>query len=177
MSKMKKSRGFTLIELVISLSILGIAIFGIYGAFSNVSVLTTTVHSRLVAAYLAQEGLEIVRNIRDNNWIWGYGWDQGLINCESGCQIDYKTGTSSGGSVMGWGGGNFLMIDDNGFYSYNSCVGCEETKFKRKITIISKKDIEEGEYDNILDVTVDVYWQEKREEFSYQAKEYFYDWF
>jgi prepilin-type N-terminal cleavage/methylation domain-containing protein len=65
----KNNHGFTLIELIISVFILSIAIVGIFGAFSIMIILTSDAADRLTATYLAQEGIEIVRNIRDTNWL------------------------------------------------------------------------------------------------------------
>ena len=53
-----------------------------------VSVLTLAVfnlrvqvcsHDMLIATNLAKEGIEVVRSIRDTNWMNGDDWDQGLI--------------------------------------------------------------------------------------------------
>jgi len=65
----KSSGGFTIIELIISIFIMSVAIVGIYGAFSVINILTSDSADRLTGTYLAQEGMEIVRNIRDINWL------------------------------------------------------------------------------------------------------------
>ena len=67
--KMNSSKGFTIIELIISIFILSVALVGIFSAFSIVTILTSDSADRLTGTYLAQEGMEIVRNIRDTNWI------------------------------------------------------------------------------------------------------------
>ena len=66
---MKLSKGFTLIELVISIFVMSVGLVGVFGAFSVISILTSDSANRLAGSYLAQEGVEIVRNIRDNNWL------------------------------------------------------------------------------------------------------------
>ena len=63
------NKGFTLIELVISIFLLCFVIIGVYNAFSIIVILTSDTSDRLTATYLAQEGIEIVRNIRDTNWL------------------------------------------------------------------------------------------------------------
>ena len=93
-----KNKGFTLIELIIAILILAVATIGVYNSFSTVVIFTDGVSSRLTAAYLAQEGIEIVRNMRDNNWLDVYqGWKKGLsdtnTDCSNGCEADYRTGT------------------------------------------------------------------------------------
>ncbi len=86
--------GFTLIELLISITVF---LIGIMAAFSlSLYNLNTSKDNanRVIAADLAREGIEIVRNIRDSNWlaleadvdsdpstpltIELYAWDHGL---------------------------------------------------------------------------------------------------
>src|ERR1035437_4630247 len=103
LSERSESKGFTIIELVISISILSVAVVGIFNALSVLIILTSDSADRLTGTYLAQEGMEIVRNIRDTNWLdmnkatlagnvgTVYSWDNGLAsngfpdhpNCES----------------------------------------------------------------------------------------------
>ena len=89
------SKGFTLIELIIAIFILSVAIIGVFSAFSLVAELTSAASSRLKASFLAQEGLEIIRNMRDSNWLQGNGWTDGILiePCgTTGCEADYRTG-------------------------------------------------------------------------------------
>ena len=176
-----KNKGFTLIELVIAIFILTVAIIGIYNSFSSTVILTAGSSSRLTAAYIGQEGIEIVRNIRDNNWVQGKEWDAGLLDCENGCEADYKTGTSSEVTpLVSFGStGNYLNINDSGFYSYDSVGSFSTTKFKRKITIT--KDITKP---NVLKISVLVTWKEKEQEgcdsgagFCITVEEYLYNWY
>lgn len=178
------NKGFTLIELVIAIFILVFAIIGVYNAFSTVVVLTTGASSRFTAAYLAQEGIEIVRNMRDNNWLKMEEapetiWTDGLLECEDGCEADYKTGTLPALILVPWtSGGNYLKINNNnGFYSYDSTGEYTETKFKRKIIITQNPATP-----NVFQVTVLVTWKEKEEEgcvygYCIEAEEYLYNWY
>lgn len=172
------NKGFTLIELVIAIFILTVAIIGVYNSFSTVVILTAGASSRFTAAYLAQEGIEIVRNMRDNNWLKGeIDWRNGLLGCETGCEADYKTGTSRdirfGLTAFS---DNYLKIENddattkNGFYSYDSTDPFSTTKFKRKITITPVSA-------DVLQVSVLVTWEEKDENFDIEAEEYLYDWY
>lgn len=170
-----QNNGFTLIELVIAIFILVVAVIGVYNSFSTVVTLTAGASSRLTAFYLAQEGIEIVRNMRDNNWHQGAenGWDYGL-DCEYGCEADYRTGTSmdpGSGLTAFSGNGNYLNINNNnGFYSYDIIGDYSSTKFKRKITIVSQNE-------NVLKVYVLVTWEVKDETFSAEVEEYLYNWY
>jgi len=62
-------KGFTIVEIIIAIFITSIVLMGIFSIFYVVTVLASDSSDRLTATYLAQEGMEIVRNIRDKNWL------------------------------------------------------------------------------------------------------------
>lgn len=158
-----KEGGFTIIELIIAIFIISIGVVGAFGAFSMVTILTSDATDRLVATYLGQEGMEVIRNVRDNNWLGMDAgttptWDHNLDNCWSGggCQVDYKT---SGSSPVDLYIGDFINIDSKGFYSNDSG---DPTKFKRKITISCLPDSDCANTSNyIMKVEVQVSWTKK----------------
>lgn len=181
----QKKKGFTLIELVIAIFILSMGIVGIFNAFYMVNILTADSTDRLVAIYLAQEGMEITRNIRDTNWLKMdqycasndctngniYSWMDGFYNCDMGCEADYTTGTnnqlSAESELRVWlGNGRYLKLDTtalgNNFYSYVGGVSSIDSKFKRKIIINEEVDVD-GRMDNIhiLKVRTEVSWDSK----------------
>ncbi len=65
-----KQKGFNVIELMIAIFILGVVIVGFYEiAVLSLKILQENEHE-IEAAYLAEEGVEAVRSIRDTvNWI------------------------------------------------------------------------------------------------------------
>jgi len=121
-----QSKAFTLIETLVAVTILSIGIMASYAAITKVVSLTYLNSFRFTASRLAQEGMELVSNTRDTNWLNGNDWDDGLINCISGCEIDYND--SSFFPYMG----EYLKIDSNGFYNYEDG---DDSRFKRKIII------------------------------------------
>jgi len=153
-------KGFTIIEMVISIFILSVAVIVIFGSFSLMVILSSDAEDRLTATYLAQEGIEIIRNIRDTNWLasvsnpGSVAWDDGLSYCVSsiGCEVDYKTTGFESNPVYPWQE-RFLKINpDNHFFEYESG---EETKFKRKITIDATLS------PHILKTKVEVFWNKR----------------
>lgn len=71
--------GFTILEMLLALSVLSV---GIMTAFTlSLSNLQTTKdnYNRILAINLAREGLEIVRNLRDTNWL---KMDKNLADCD-----------------------------------------------------------------------------------------------
>lgn len=162
---MKQKSGFTIIELIIAIFILSIAVIGIFSAFSLMVILASDGADRLTASYLAQEGDEIVRNIRDTNWLamdaetilnpahyTTITWLDGLgadSNCAAtGCKADYADMT-----LLPWENNinDFLSINSAGFYNYGDGA---LTKFKRKLKITPITDY-------VVKVTVEVSWTQK----------------
>lgn len=66
-----KKEGFTLPEVLVSVSVLVVVIFAITNLVVSI-IRTNSENIHTLTAYgLAQEGLEAVRNIRDSNWLLG----------------------------------------------------------------------------------------------------------
>ena len=181
--------GFTIIEIVIAISLLSFALVGIFSAYSVVVISTADTANQLTANYLGQEGMEIVRNIRDENWMHmdycsftnltdpsctpAPMWLDGLtssgtpaVNCLTGCEVDYTTGTSASPNwSMKIYAGLPLKIDSSGLYNYTNGTA---TKFKRKITITPVTDVTlpanivgVNPSDHIVMVKVQVSWDKK----------------
>jgi prepilin-type N-terminal cleavage/methylation domain-containing protein len=169
-----KKKGFTIIELIISIFVLSIAVVGIYNALTVITILTTDSADRLTGTYLAQEGMEIVRNIRDTNWLnmdaastihTTYSWDNGLAEnalpssrgCTSliPCKADYRSESLENGA-------GYLQISSSGFYVYDSNPSLDTTKFKRRIIVVPTTDVDNisSPY-HILKVKVQVSWDKK----------------
>jgi prepilin-type N-terminal cleavage/methylation domain-containing protein len=173
MKNLKFKKGFTIIELVISIFVLSIGVVGIFSAFSIMVISTSSASDQLIATYLAQEGMEIARNLRDNNWMKEDNWTDGLDNCEKisgGCEADYKSVV-----LVAWAG-NYLNKNTNGFYFYDP-TNSLKTKFQRKIIIDPAFD------SNAIKVTVQVFWDQKATivnpagKGSITAEDYLYDWY
>lgn len=165
-------QGFTMIELIIGLAILSFGIIAVYSVFFPAITQTYNVSSRLTAVYLAQEGLEIVRNIRDNNFIAGNNWAQGLLSCNLGCQASYKAGTAQqqqADQLAAFNPSQYLTLDADGFYSYSE-TGIS-TKFQRNITITQELGTD------ILRVVSNVSWNFNGQPYNYQTDEYIYNWY
>jgi len=75
----KNNKGQGLLEVVIALSIIVTGLVGALSlAISNLSNSSDSVQ-RVIAGNLAREGVEVVRNIRDSNWLAGEVWDTSLF--------------------------------------------------------------------------------------------------
>jgi len=122
---------------------------------------TKASRSKIIAIGLSQEGLEIVRNIRDNNWLAGrrtaLNWRQDM---DPG---DYRAQYDSSGLL------NFSITPlrlNNGFYQYD---GGDNTLFYRKITI-------EHIGNNQIRVVSEVTWSERGRNQIISAETRLYNW-
>ncbi|MBZ9578331.1 prepilin-type N-terminal cleavage/methylation domain-containing protein [Patescibacteria group bacterium] len=170
------NKSFTLLEAIIAIFIITVGVVGVLGLVSQTIGSVIVSSQKLIAAYLAQEGIEIVRNIRDTNWLEGApSWDEGLG--EDDWEGDYTMTQNLNFCLFacGYDDLSFLKIDANGFYSYSAG---NDTKFKRKITIADKEDLSDppdGVYDKMT-VTVEVFWREKGKTYNVSAQENLYNW-
>ena len=157
--KMTKT-GFTMMELIVAIFVITTGIVGVLSLVTQTIYSATYSSNKLIAAYLAQEGIEIVRNIRDTNWLQGLSWNNGLG--VSVYEADYKA------SSLSFFGGNPLNLETlTGYYGYGAG---DATKFTRKITISN------GPIGDSLNVKVEVSWQEKGNTHSLEAQENLYNW-
>ncbi|MEX0877639.1 MAG: prepilin-type N-terminal cleavage/methylation domain-containing protein [Candidatus Spechtbacterales bacterium] len=129
--KKNKNEGFTLLEAIIAIAVLLVAVTSASGlVISSLQGLHMT-RNRVTAAYLAQEGIEVVRNIRDTNWINGNPYNAGLGESINAYCIEYNgTGLIS----PPCGDGYKLYLNPSGFYVHNS-AGADTTPFERRIFI------------------------------------------
>ena len=171
------SKGFTLLEVIAAIFILTVGAGSSFILISQTLSAVSLVRENLIASYLVQEGIEIVRNIRDTNWLQLSPWDDGLICSLPPChfQADYTTRTFTGTdfekcSDPGYNCHSYDGVPlkiDGAIYNYTSGT---ETKFKREITI------EKVDSDNIK-VEVNVEWLEKGRPHNLKALEYLTRWY
>jgi len=98
LSSIKDKQGFTLVEVLIAIGVFTVGIMGAFTlALANINTIAEN-FNRVLAANMAREGVEIVRNMRDSNWLkqdaneycgsyicsWDYGLDAGFY------YIDYS---------------------------------------------------------------------------------------
>lgn len=158
-------RGFTLLEVLIAMFFVTVGITGAFTLIQRTVVLSSGSLQKLQASYLAQEGLEIVRNIRDSNIVQrskdqNVAWTSGLENCEAGCQADYNDQTLSPFA------GNFLL-QNGSVYSYDDGI---PSPFQRKIMISSSGA-------DALFVRSEVLWSDRGVERTVEAESELTNWF
>lgn len=161
----KQIQGFTLVEVLIAISILSISILATFTAVSHSMRATNFTEDQIIAFHLADEALEFVRNKRDNNAIRHINalatggsvlWldtipQSGGLPCPASvaCYVDVPYGTTLSLCSSGHASCPVLLYNStNGLYSYNSGTA---TQYKRSVSMTLINATE-------LSVTVRVSW-------------------
>jgi hypothetical protein len=185
------NKGFTLVEVSVAICIIIVGISGLFGLINQTFSYTSANDQNLEAAYLGKDGIEIVKNIRDSNFLnvhyspdGSASWNDGLVdmfngclnhcvdctNGSGGCEADY---TSS--FLTPFAGGHYLLWGDKfnnspavNFWNYT--VG-RAGPFKRKITVtpVPGPDPE-------LNIKVEVMWSERGRPHNLIVQENLYQW-
>ncbi|HOX29852.1 MAG TPA: hypothetical protein P5080_02680 [Candidatus Paceibacterota bacterium] len=166
------SRGFTFIETLAALFVIMIGISSFVTLINQTVSYTKSSSYNLIAAYLGKEGVEIVKNIRDSNFLKDYydlppsaTWYDNLTSCGGlGCQGDYNS------QILAPYNGDTLKLPQTGGKFYNYGIGID-TMFKRRIRITSVGVNPEPDY---LFVEVEVMWDEKGRSHNYVVQDTLY---
>jgi len=177
------NKGFTLLEVIVAIFLLTVGVIGILSLISQTIVSSQITSSRLVASYLAQEGTEIVKNLRDANFLKIHkgetiNWYDNILCCPAPpcdwgqdyiCEGDYNDSslTSSQDRKLKISG-NFYQYSDSG----------TETPFKRKITIFDIQDLSDplNGIPDKMKVQVEVSWTERLRDYQVTVQENIYKW-
>ncbi|MFA6415004.1 MAG: type II secretion system protein [Candidatus Paceibacterota bacterium] len=89
----QKKRGFTLIETMIAITILTLAIAGPIFTASRAIIAAQIARDQLIATYLAQEGIEYVRAMRDDEFLSAY--QAGGASVSSAAWAGFITGSNA----------------------------------------------------------------------------------
>jgi prepilin-type N-terminal cleavage/methylation domain-containing protein len=63
-------RGFTLVEVLVAISIFTLSILGLLSVLTSGVAETSTIKQKIIASYLAQEGIEYIRSMRDTYMLY-----------------------------------------------------------------------------------------------------------
>ncbi|HEY4515578.1 MAG TPA: type II secretion system protein [Candidatus Paceibacterota bacterium] len=177
------AQGFTILETIVAIAIVSLAIAGAASAVRIGLVGASSAKDQARGFYLAQEAIEIIRNMRDanalnsfnggsNNWLTGIA-DISSDPCFPGktCMVD---ATGPGGVFLsacsgGFSSCSFLRQNTSTFlYGYNG--SWPVVQFKREVQI-------EKIAGNEALVTVLVSWTRGATQKSFKTKTILMDWF
>jgi prepilin-type N-terminal cleavage/methylation domain-containing protein len=176
---MIKNQGFTLIEVLIACFVITIGVIASYIMVQQIFAQTFDASTRLSAIYLAKEGSEIVRNIRDSAWIQDLAWTSNGLNAGywEGDYLNISNLVScdscNGSDSNDFNRLRFIRIRSNlnpPFYNY---AQGNNTIFKRRIRIERPAT---GPNAGAIIATVDVLWQDKGATKKVSIQSFLYDW-
>ena len=162
-------------EAIMAISVITIGLLGVSSLVIQNTKVRGVNRNQLIASMLAQEGLELTRNLRDKNWLNriadpSLDWDDWITDgsVPNTFTVDYESDTTvahqpdhSVSSIND--NGTRLYVNGNGFYTHNSAGGTL-TKFRRLISAVDNGD-------HLL-VSATVSWASG----TYVAETYLYDW-
>ncbi|MEK7535858.1 MAG: type II secretion system protein [Patescibacteria group bacterium] len=188
MQNSKLKTGFTLLETLVAISIMMVAISSAFGLAPEGLVGARFAKNQTVATYLAQEGLEIVHNMRDNamffapntsdplNWLINIKQcinnnctvnpiEEKLEVCTGTCPSLKSIQTVDGGKA--YGNGTLFTTDSS----------VQDTIFTRSVRVkqVFNKSIDRD--DTEATITVTVGWREGRVNKKTEISENLFDWY
>lgn len=110
----KSKLGFTLLEVVVAISVI------VTGVIAGLTLTTHNLNvsyfseKNLIAANLAREGLEAVRQIRDSNWLANAPFESGLT--DNGYKITVGLDEEDGRFIVAWQNTDIGNCDDCSLY-------------------------------------------------------------
>ncbi len=162
-----RNAGFTLVEALVSLVLLTTALVPAFILATDALKLSTGIRNSLIAANLAQEGVEIVRAIRDTNWFAGVPFTTGLDTCGAGCLVVWN-GSPPWPLPVGDTTPPLMWDKQSGLYQYVTGV---VSPFSRKITIAPSSG-------SVVELVVqsEVTWVERSIPKTIVVEYHLYDW-
>jgi type II secretory pathway pseudopilin PulG len=156
--------GFSLLEVIIAIYIITVALVGIMTLLSQTTSSAAVSYSKLIAVHLAQEGIEVVRNIRDLNYGTN-GWDDWYAGISG--TTDYLVQYND--IALRSFGDTVLKYDSStGLYGYDDGSNASFS-FKRKITLSKISDAQ-------IKVTAQVSWTEHGRSQSLTVEDRLWNW-
>ena len=160
----RSNNGQLLIELMVAMSVMVIGLLGIFAVLSQTIGLNKIASNQYVAANLASEGIEVVKNILDTNTINNRPWNEGLsVNGDYGVQYN----STAVDSLLT--NKKLYYNPGTGKYSYDISSGSKTTNFRRIITLTNSQDE--------ITVVSRVAWEDKGgTTFSTETEDHFLNW-
>lgn len=161
MEKNKNNSGQLLLESAIAITVLIVGLLGIFGLLARSFGLNKIITIRYTAAYLAAEGIEIIKNIVDANAVQQISWNQDLS--EGFYEVDYNNPPRYLGAITALKDekkqARFLQFDTKNYlYDYSSTDDSQQTLFQRIVEI--RNVFDDKNQLNQIQVNSKVFWKD-----------------
>ena len=171
--------GFTILEITVCIFIIVMGLMGVL-SLANQNIQVETINKNtLIASQLAQEGLEMVRNKRDMNWLQGGDWEKSsssvadsrldilqeptyryTIDAFNGALVPISTGINDPQTQ--------LYLNSSGYYTHDS-TNAHATGFNRLISVGNESAASTS-------VTCLVQWKKGTNTYNFSAQTVLYNW-
>ena len=161
--------GFSLLETIVVLFIISVGLIGIVNLTISSLKAQTLNRNTLIAYQLAQEGLELIRNVRDTNHLSGNAWDDDITGSPSGTKyrVDFAS-WPAGISDISEATLQLASSTNAGFYLHDS--SSPNSLFSRMITITTALGAASSTVESL------VQWTEQGQLREYRLQTILYDW-
>ncbi|MFA5318512.1 MAG: prepilin-type N-terminal cleavage/methylation domain-containing protein [Patescibacteria group bacterium] len=165
-------QGFSMLEVIISLGIMTVGMMGIFSLIMQNHLVYNTNKNKFIAVELAQEGVELVRNYRDSNWLEGEAWDNEVENDGDYIIDAYSILDDSVDDIAD----ARLYLDEDRKYVH-TIVGNDPTPFYRLIQVTKEEpDAVVCPAGSCLKVRSWVEWNERGTNYDYYVDVLMYKW-
>lgn len=165
----KRQSGFSILEVVIAIFIITMGLIGILSLMGQNLQAKYVNKNGLIASMLAQEGLELVRNKRDNNVVNAESFKEGMLSATYAIDLEnfYTVPSINSAAAV-------LKTNTGGFYCnanwpvLNLTCNPDKSSFSRVVTIV--------DHVHYLDVVCLVRYKKGNNNYDYSARTQIYDW-
>ena len=161
----KNLSGFSILEVIVSFYIVSMGMVGLLSLIIQNTQVQNINKNDLIAVQLAQEGTELVRRVRDNNWLIGNSAFSGIANTDTTKTFAIDSDALTDNVLIGDDSARLMV--DSGYYLHS---GSDPSNFRRII--------ETTNYSSASSTEVDcrVQWTEKNQVHEQVVSEILYDW-
>ncbi|MFZ2072107.1 MAG: prepilin-type N-terminal cleavage/methylation domain-containing protein [Minisyncoccia bacterium] len=168
----QKNKGFTLVETLVAISIFTMSVLALMVILGQGVSDTGYAKKKMTATYLAQEGIEYIRNIRDtsalSSTLLSAGWSDFKNNLISSCSVSCYFDSEISNSVISCGNNSCQHLFYNyGKYNYDS-IG-DDSGFVRSVRVDSVSEDE-------IKINSTVFWTQGSGTYSVSFSESLFNW-
>lgn len=127
-------KGFTLIEVLVALSILIFVALGVFQLVIRSKQLADIGREQFVATNIAREGLELVRTLRDTNWFSDDDRSNWISDSMCG-SFTYDVDRLYAGDDIGGADQAPIFIQGDGRFSHESLTSSVQTPYSRVLEV------------------------------------------